>query len=84
MENKKYSSYDEIDRELEILKLEKEIRFQKLKLSIHQTKESITPQNIVSGFLDPYKEAIPNPFRDILKTAIPYVISFLINRKRGY
>jgi hypothetical protein len=84
MDTKKYSSYDDIDRELEILKLEKEINFQKLKLSIHQTKESITPESMISGLLEPYKEKIPNPYRDILRTALPYVISLVLNRKRGY
>lgn len=80
---KKYSSYAEIDRDLEILKLEKEICYQKLVLSIQKTKDTITPENIISGFLEPYKEAIPNPYRNILKTILPYIISFLVNRKRG-
>ncbi|HKO75831.1 MAG TPA: DUF6327 family protein [Flavobacterium sp.] len=83
METKKYSSYAAIDHDLEILKLEKEISYQKLVLSIQKTKDTITPENIVSGFLEPYKEAIPNPYRNILKTILPYIISFLVNRKRG-
>jgi hypothetical protein len=83
METKKYSSYAEIDNDLEILKLEKEISYQKLVLSIQKTKDTITPQNIVSGFLEPYREAIPNPYRNILKTILPYIISLLVNRKRG-
>ena len=40
----------EIDRDLEILKLEKELGFQKLVLSIHNTIDSITPENIVDQF----------------------------------
>lgn len=83
METKKYSSYAAIESDLEILKLEKEISYQKLVLSIQKTKDTITPENIVSGFLEPYREAIPNPYRNILKMILPYVISFLINRKRG-
>ena len=50
MENKKYSSYAAIDSDLEILKLEKQISYQKLVLSIQKTKDSITPENIVSWF----------------------------------
>jgi hypothetical protein len=57
METKRYSSYAAIESDLEILKLEKEISYQKLVLSIQRTKEQITPQNIVSGFLEPYKDA---------------------------
>jgi hypothetical protein len=83
METKKYSSYAEIDRDLEILKLEKEIAYQKLVFSIQKTKESITPENIINGFLDPYKEMIPNAFRSIVQTVLPYIISYFINRKRG-
>ncbi|WP_269224355.1 MULTISPECIES: DUF6327 family protein [Flavobacterium] len=83
METKKYSSYAEIDRELEILKLEKEISYQKLVLSVQQTRDAITPQNIVSGFLAPYKEAIPNKLLVIIKTIVPFIISYFLNRKRG-
>jgi len=50
MERKKYSSYAELDRDLEILKLEKEINYQKLVLSIQKTKESITPQKNCKWF----------------------------------
>jgi hypothetical protein len=83
METKKYSSYAEIDSDLEILKLEKEISYQKLVLSVQIAKDSVTPENIVHGFLEPYKDAIPNPIRNIVRTVLPYVISYLINRKRG-
>ncbi len=83
MENKKYKSCADIDTELEILKLKKEINYQKLVLSIQRTKESITPENIISGFLDPYKKIFSNPYINIIKTAIPYVISWLLNKKRG-
>ena len=83
METKKYSSYAAIDRDLEILKLEKEISYQKLVLSIQKTKDEITPENIVSSFLEPYKIEIPNSVRTIIKTVLPYVISYFMNRKRG-
>jgi hypothetical protein len=84
MENRKYSSYAAIDRDLEILKLEKQISYQKLVLNIHKTRDAITPENIVAGFLSPYKESIPNPFRIILQTIVPYLISYFSNRKRGF
>ena len=38
METKKYSSYAQIDRELEILKIEKEISYQKLVFGIKKPK----------------------------------------------
>lgn len=83
METKRYSSYAEIENDLEILKLEKEISYQKLVLSIQKTKDSITPENIVSGFLEPYKIKIPNSISSIIKTIIPYIINYILNKKRG-
>jgi hypothetical protein len=83
MENRKYSSYAAIDRDLEILKLEKQISYQKLVLSVQKTRDAITPENIVAGFLAPYKDSLPNTFRSILHTIVPYLISYFINRKRS-
>lgn len=49
MQNKKYSSYEEIDRDLEILSLEKELQFEKLSQSFTKTKDSLSPGKIISG-----------------------------------
>lgn len=83
MKPKKYSSYAEIESELEILKLEKEIHFHKLILTIQKTKESFTPQNIIGGILGSYKTIFSNSYGTILNIAIPYIINFLLKRKRG-
>lgn len=83
MEKKKYSSYAELDRDLEILKLEKEINYQKLVLSFQKTKESITPQKIVNGFVSSYTGYIKKSFPEILQSILPFVISWFINKKRG-
>ncbi len=83
MATKKYSSYDEIELELEILKLEKDINLQKLVLSFHKTKESFTPQNIVGGFLGSYKTILSDSYGTILNLAIPYIIKWISNIKRG-
>ncbi|MDR6969465.1 hypothetical protein J2X31_003496 [Flavobacterium arsenatis] len=47
MERKKYSSYAEIDRDLEILKIEREIHYQKLTKSFDNTKDSLNPSNMI-------------------------------------
>jgi hypothetical protein len=83
METKKYSSYAEIERDLEILKLQKEINYQKLVLSFQKTKESITPINIVNGFFSSYKEYFSNSYVTILQSVLPYIIGWFINKKRG-
>lgn len=83
METKKYSSYAEIDRDLEILKLEKDINYQKLVLNVQKTKESITPQNIVNGFISSYTDYFSNSYTKILQSVLPYIIGWFVNRKRG-
>lgn len=89
METKKYSSYAQIERELEILKIEKEISYQKLVLGVKKTKENLSPQNIVSDLVASYSAAIPYgsivsasiPF--ILNKTIPIVKNWYSKRKRG-
>ncbi|MEM8522551.1 DUF6327 family protein [Flavobacterium sp. PL12] len=89
MENKKYTSYAQIDRELEILKVEKEISYQKLVFGVKKTKENFTPQNIVSDLIGTYSSVIPYgaivsasvPF--VLNKAIPFVKDWFAKRKRG-
>lgn len=83
MEPKKYASYAEIERDLEILKLEREIHYQKTVLSITKTKESIFPSKTVSFIGNLYQNVFSGTYGTILKIAIPYVINWFINRKRG-
>lgn len=47
MVSKKYSSYAEIDKDLQILALEKEIYYEKLIQSAKETKESLSPGNLL-------------------------------------
>ena len=44
-----YSSFDEIDKDLKILKLQTEIDKEEIKLSIDQTKESLSPMSIIGS-----------------------------------
>ena len=88
MENKKYSSYAQIDRELEILKLEKDIEYQRLLQSIQQTKDSLTPQKMVRNFLGSlpsfsWREVLQSSYGSILNMAIPFVMGWLSKKKRG-
>jgi hypothetical protein len=91
MEAKKYSSYSEIERDLEILKLEKEINYQKLLLSVQKTKDTLTPKNIVTDLLSSANSIGSNPYGIALKvgvpfimnTAIPFVKKWFANKKRG-
>ncbi|MFM9987244.1 DUF6327 family protein [Flavobacterium sp.] len=83
MEKKKYSSYAEIERDLEILKVEKEIYYQKMLLSIDKTKESILPSKTATLIGNLYKKVFSGMYGTILKMIIPYVFNWYLNRKRG-
>jgi len=83
MQSKKYASYAEIERDLEILKIEKEVSYQKLVLSFQKTKESITRQNIVGGLFSSAKEYISDSYPKILESILPFAINWFINKKRG-
>ncbi|SHF99870.1 hypothetical protein SAMN05444396_103338 [Flavobacterium segetis] len=88
MTNKNYTSYEQIDRELEILKIEKEISYHKLVSGVQKTKDSLTSKNIVTDLLSTYSSSIP--YGAIISTAVPFVLNralpFVKNwfkRKRG-
>ena len=83
MEANKYSSYAEINHDLEILKAQREIHYQKILLSIDKTKENILPSKSVSFIGDLYQKVFSGSLGTILKISIPYAINWYINRKRG-
>lgn len=83
MKTRKYSSYAQIDRELEILKVEKEISYQKLVLSVQKTKESFSFSNIRTSVLDSVKSSFFNSYGTIFRLLIPIVIKWFTNKKRG-
>lgn len=47
MNTKVYHSYDEVNRDLEILKVEKDLAYAKFKKSLDDTKESLEPMNMI-------------------------------------
>ncbi len=83
MEAKKYSSYAEIERDLEILKMEKEIYYQKILLSVDKTKESIIPFRKINTVLDTVSSFSTGTYGTIIKTLLPIAIKWYLNRKRG-
>jgi hypothetical protein len=78
MEYKKYSSYKEIDKDLKILKIEKEIHYQKLLQSGEHVKESF---NFVSVVPDLAIGAV-NTFSGGIKGAVlGYLLKTIFRRK---
>lgn len=83
MENKKYSSYEQIELELKILKLEKELSFQKLIWNVQKVKEDLSPPALLQEVVGSYKSIFSNSYKSILMSILPMIINFLSNKKRG-
>ena len=80
---KKYSSYDQINADLAMLKLEREIHLQYILLNTEKVKESLEPENLFYDVLASLKLKLFNSYGMILQIAIPYLINWLIHKKRG-
>lgn len=48
---KQYSSFEEIDRDLKILKLQNEIDKEEIKLSIQETKDNLSPLSLTGSVI---------------------------------
>ncbi len=48
---KQYSSFEEIDRDLKILKLQNEIDKEEIKLSIQETKDNMSPLSLAGSVI---------------------------------
>jgi hypothetical protein len=83
MGTKKYSSYAQIELELEILQIERELNLKRIVLDVQKTKESFMPINLIRGFIGDYKSILSNYSVMILNIAIPIIINWLKKRKRG-
>ncbi len=84
METKKYSSYAQIELELEILKVERQLNLKRIVLNVEKTKESLLPKNLLKSFLGDYKSILSNYSGTMLNLAIPLIINWFSKRKRGY
>ena len=80
---KKYSSYAQIELELEILKIERELNLKRIVLNVQKTKESFMPINLIRGFIGDYKSILSNYSGTILNIVLPILINWIIKRKRG-
>ena len=83
METKKYSSYAQIELELEILKVERELNLKRIVLNVQKTKESLLPIKLIKGFIGDYKSILSNYSGILLNIAIPILINWITKRKRG-
>jgi len=48
---KSYSSFEQINQDLQILRIEREIHYQKINLAFDELKEEVAPQNLIKNTL---------------------------------
>lgn len=80
--NKKYNSFEEIEADLKMLKLKKQIDGLYLKSNISDLKESLSLKNIVSSAFSNVGLSLLNPKRRWVNLLIDYGIYFLFKRRK--
>ena len=80
MQPKIYTSFEQLDRAIEISKIEREIHYQKIVLHVQRTKESFSTRNLLSGLVH---INIPKSIPKVLKYVLPLLIQWFLNKKRG-
>ena len=84
MKKKIYSSFEQIEADLEILDIEKQINYQKVVLVVQNTKQKFTPKGISKNVFDGFAEAFTGSYRDYYKLMIPLVFKWIVNRERSH
>ncbi len=79
MEKKVYSSYDEIDRDLEILNLERKLHYYKVKKSVEDLKEHLTFTNVAQGLLGISKDDKIPWVRTVFRFTLPFLVKKVFN-----
>lgn len=74
MKKKIYSSYDEINRDLEILDIERKLHYYKVKRSVEDLKEHLTLPNLAMGLLDIPKDNNKPLTKTIFRTVLPFLV----------
>ena len=83
MQTNKYSSYAEIDLDLKIIQIEREIYYKKILKSIDDTKEIILPSKTITLVRNLYEKVFSGTYGTIIKTIISIIVNGYLNRKRG-
>jgi hypothetical protein len=76
MENKPkiYSSFEEIELDLQILKLEREIHAQKIKLGLQKTRENLRPVNLLEDYIGEANKSTFSMVEQVIKIILHFVI----------
>lgn len=77
---KKYNSFDELDRDIAIYNLQRQIDKEEIILATRQVKEAATPSKIVTGALGAI--ATTSMFIKILSPLLPFVMGKIVAKKK--
>lgn len=69
-----YSSFEEIELDLQILKVQREIHAQKIKLNLEKTGENLKPINLLEDYIG---ESNRNTF-SLIEQVIKIILQFVI------
>lgn len=76
---KNYTSYEEVDKELEILKLEREISIRKIGNDIQDIAQLFSPSNLIRQGLTSFGSSIKNS-KNVKSVILTTVFKFLYNK----
>lgn len=82
MAAKQYSSYAEIDRDLAILKLERQLHLEKVKYELDNAKENLKFGNLVEGYFGFSFENKSSVIFKVIRFITPYVLKFMKSKKK--
>jgi len=80
----KYSSFEQIDKELEILKIEKELNYQKIINKIDRTKDLLSVKNIKILALEYLTISVKGYYGKAMERVLPILIKWLKDKKRSF
>lgn len=77
---KKYSSFEELDRDIAICNVQRQIDEEELKIALHKTKEAVTPSKMVTNTIGAVTST--SFILKILKPLIPYALGKMVARNK--
>lgn len=69
-----YSSFEEIELDLKILKVQREIHAQKIKLNLEKTGENLKPVNLLQDYIGESNRNTFSMIEQIIKIILQFVI----------
>lgn len=69
-----YSSFEEIELDLQILKVQREIHVQKIELNLEKTGENLRPINLLEGYIGETNRTTFSLIEQVIKIILQFVV----------